>query len=767
LATTHNVTSTLTGCTINENFYGGGNLGKVDGPVTSTLNNCTVTGNVFGAGFSGTLPTVEVMNTDGYPKEPYYDSNLGVYLEPTKPATVTYTWEHKATVNNTASAIDKTKHILYTTEDLTTLGTVTGNVTLNIIGNETNITGDVYGGGALASSNTNYYATSPVLTTSTTVNLIGGKITGDVYGGGLGQLPAEATATEEAKAAIPAYVGNTKVNLNGMDATEYASNTAYSTWGLVQAEENGPYIVASNKKGCIVTGSNHGRIFGCNNLNGTPKGSVTVHVYGTQNAGTSQIANDDNVGNAKVMGTYDVTAVYGGANLSEYEPTKALSTDEEVKASAYAEVIIDGCDRTSIRQVYGGGNAASVPASNVTVNGTFEIEEVFGGGNGKDKITINGVEKDNPGANVGFRDYSAVEDTYNTKELRQQDVFINEYVYGTGKASVNIYGGTIHRVFGGSNTKGNVRQTAVTMLEDKSECEFCVDEAYGGGKSAPMDAEAILHMACIPGLKRAFGGAEEADIMGDVELNITNGTFDQVFGGNNLSGTIRGSITVNVEERGCKPVIIGELYGGGNEAAYSVWGYKPVTDNNSVITGWEPRESETDEGDALTTPYDDPKVNVKSFTSIGTVYGGGLGSGAVMVGNPTVNINVALGKHYNADASVIGDNFKTTGGYPVPSHEKGKMGAINNVFGGGNAAPVHGNTTVNIGTEDTVDYVTKAEGESSPLTGDTVMGADIRGNVYGGGNEAEVTGDTNVFIGKEAVTNDNNNNNNNNNNSNP
>ena len=85
------------------------------------------------------------------------------------------------------------------------------------------------------------------------------------------------------------------------------------------------------------------------------------------------------------------------------------------------------------------------------------------------------------------------------------------------------------------------------------------------------------------------------------------------------------------------------------------------------------------------------------------------------------------------------------------------------MFGGGNAAPVHGNTTVNIGTEDTVDYVTKAEGESSPLTGDTVQGADIRGNVYGGGNEAEVTGDTNVFIGKEAVTNDNNNNNNNNN----
>jgi hypothetical protein len=30
-----------------------------------------------------------------------------------------------------------------------------------------------------------------------------------------------------------------------------------------------------------------------------------------------------------------------------------------------------------------------------------------------------------------------------------------------------------------------------------------------------------------------------------------------------------------------------------------------------------------------------------------------------------------------------------------------------------------------------------------------VIGADIRGNVYGGGNAAEVTGNTNVTIGKE------------------
>ena len=71
------------------------------------------------------------------------------------------------------------------------------------------------------------------------------------------------------------------------------------------------------------------------------------------------------------------------------------------------------------------------------------------------------------------------------------------------------------------------------------------------------------------------------------------------------------------------------------------------------------------------------------------------------------------------------------------------MGSINNVFGGGNAARVVGNTNVNIGTEATIDYVSEVG------TAITVLGASITGNVYGGGNQADVTGNTNVTIGKE------------------
>ena len=163
-----------------------------------------------------------------------------------------------------------------------------------------------------------------------------------------------------------------------------------------------------------------------------------------------------------------------------------------------------------------------------------------------------------------------------------------------------------------------------------------------------------------------------------------------------------------------------------------------------------------------------------SFTSIGNIYGGGFGGGATMVGNPTVNVNVAYGRYYNDDESVVGIDAETPNHYPIPSHAKGKMGAINNIFGGGNAAKVIGNTYLNIATLEEVYVVKEVTGNTLPdgcykrnndgtytaATGTAeegttyyekknVQGVDIRGNVFGGGNQAEVTGDSKIKIGKK------------------
>ena len=594
---------------------------------------------------------------------------------------------------------------------------VAGDITINY-GGKTQTTGgmvlygDLYGGSALGNVNTD-------TNNDTKLNLYIGSIYGSVYGGGLGQKDGFYGATSDIESLVK---GNVMIDLNG-----YMNNTT-----------------STATQGVGITGN----VFGCNNLNGTPQGTVTVHVHKTIGIGDHQKSAD------KDGSSYDLTAVYGGGNLSAYVPT---GTESASPAATAATVIIDGCDLTSIGYVYGGGNAASTPATNVTVNGSYEIGYLFGGGNGFDDLP-NGDP--NPGANVGYKAYP---DNATDAEKAAAE-------YGTGLAQVNALGGTIHRIFGGSNTKGNVRDESVAYLDESaSTCPLSIDEIYGGGNEAYMAGDAQIKLGCITYLREIYGGAKAADFGGNIKLNITSGRFDRVFGGNNVSGNISGSIEVNIEETGCHPIVIGELYGGGNQAAYSIYGYKQVTEGGNQV--WKPRESANDAGTGPATPYANPEINIKSFTSIGRVYGGGYGATAVMAGDPVVNINEVKGDHNNASVATgtytydptnfdADGNFNgitlTIDGHPVtiPNHDKGTIGAIGTVFGGGNAAKVIGNPHVNIGTLTTVLFETPETATQAQRT-KTVEGADIRFNVFGGGNAAEVTGNTNVVVGQDSTTNQN------------
>ncbi len=631
--------------------YGGANKANVNGNITLDIEGGNINrvfgGNNTSGDITGTI-TVDIDWNSAYLCRSYYlgsvfgGGNLANYTAPT--GSPNYP---EVNIKNTKGGNTTVSGNVFGAgmgdEVDGTKGVVTGNPVVNIIGG--NIGGDVYGGGSYAS-----------VEGSTSVNLVGGSIAHNVYGGGLGS---------ELSAAM--VKGNATVLLNG--GTTGATND------------------------CEVKGT----IFGCNNVNGSPTGHVLVHVYKTV------AKNDDGSLKAKptkttevtdaTPGTYEMAAVYGGGNLAAYEPA-----DGETKP--YTEVIIDGCDLTSIGYVYGGGNAASVPATNVTVNGTYEIGWLFGGGNGKDEIAP-GVP--NPGANVGYKADGTTE-------------------YGPGTSTVNINGGTVHKAFGGSNTLGNVRTSATVNLDEAGSCPLEIDEVYGGGNEAFMAGGGEIILGCITYMKEIYGGARNADVGSNVSLTITSGHFDRVFGGNNQGGKIKGSITVNIEETGCNPITIGELYGCGNAASYSV--------------------HDKDGGRAA-----DPVINIKSFTSIGRVFGGGLGASATVTGNPTVNIDEIVGGNAGVyNGSTITYNAGTADEYKVtlPTHASGKIGAIGTVFGGGNAAPVKGNTNVNIGTQESVTYV------SGDKSTNPVVGVDIREDVFGGGlgSTATVSGNTNVVVGK-------------------
>ena len=740
-----NITLNITGGRITEGLFGGNNVGHtVTGNITLDINWDSNNGandskylkDVFGGGNNADVTGSTSINL----KNGTVSNNI-------------YGGGSQADVSENTTISLENGTVLNDVYGGGMQGNVGGNVTVNV--SKANNTGtvtvghDVYGGGALANTNTANFspgandAENIDLTSAnskhTVVNLYPKATIGhDVYGGGRGQ--AQNTYTPSGSD-IPAIV--------------YGNVTVYQYGAVLLASYNQEGLAES------------GRIFGCNNVYGSPKGHAKVYVKRTvSNSATNQLLSTEaNRMSATGTHTYQLAAVYGGGNQAEYTP---------FNANDFAEVFIDpdDCDSISIHSVYGGGNAAATPATKVTISGSYEIEYVFGGGNG--------AGQGNLGANVGYHYYSTPESDIQGR---------SDKAYGTGIAATNIYGGRIHYIYGGSNTKGNVRSTAVSMLDELSECALNVDGIYGGGREAYMEGSTQLEMGCVTGMAEIYGGSEKADVGSNVELTITSGHFHKVFGGNNKGGRINGSITVNIEQTGCVPITIDELYLGGNNAPYSVYGYNNTTTTVDVGGG----EMVTHYGlnESGQNPYPDPRLNIRSFDTIGTVYGGGNGELAVMVANPIVDINVTKGW---VNGEYLGGNADYTA-YRATAMDLTTDGVITgDVYGGGNQAKVKGKTRIRIGDklgesvslksmellynqigssgerrgdvkmqrsgDNAIIYTIQKfendewvdDGTKTPLTANIsqpVTGVTINGNVYGGGNEADVTKGTDVQIGKK------------------
>ncbi len=494
------------------------------------------------------------------------------------------------------------------------------------------IYGDVYGGSAEGKTNGDESRTTDA---ETNVTLNAGTIHGSLYGGGLGTIGTDGHPAD--------VYGPVKVTVNG----------------------------GSVKKTDETDANGSGGVYGCNNVNGAPKLAVSVDIYGTDPAP------DDN--------EYAIYAVYGGGNQSDYEYSEDNSPS----------VTVHNCNN-SIEYIYGGGNAADVKNTYVTIYGGNKIGNVFGGGNGESGTAAN--------------------------------------VTGDIGTYVMIYGGTIGNVYGGSNSKGRIEGDISVIISPSAEttigndyCPIEIGNVYGGGNEAPSKA-GRLTISCGDMLTydfhigNVYGGANKADINGDIELYITAGNIDNVFGGNNNSGNINGSITVNIEESypSCG-MEVGNVYGGGNLAVYSVYGYN--NEGAPETTG---------------TAVEDPQVNIIGGTITGNVFGAGKGNGTIVPGSTDVYTGHLFGN----------TKVKMTGG------------SCKNIFGGGEGAPVSGNTNVlvNVGTPAATGKHHIEEcvfggglGAAAVIGGNTkvtITGSTAIGkNVYGGGNAGEVRGSTHIDIG--------------------
>lgn len=857
---------TISGGTIKSNVYGGSEFGAVTGTHTTSSKS-------YGTEISITGGTIGTEIKDGSDVTQYTFGSVfggGMGDEIKRGGTV-----DKNTYVSISGTTTEVKHDIYGGGEY---GDVGENVEVNMSGGS--VGNNLYGGGAFANTNTSNWdatansnqggwAAGKTSASSTTyVHLTGGTIGHDAYGGGLGQWGVATKA--------PKVYGDVHVDLNGEEPSPGLStpidNPTTSKGCIVErvfgcndqngtpkghvkvhvhATQNRNTASISNKIGPIrhSKGDSEGDIHYLDFLiKETKEGSVyKTGIDGSVVDEAAALISGKNPDDASVeaaltdvqrtaiqaaaknvikelekLHDYDVLAVYGGGDLASYDPK---NTNE------YCEVIIDGCDYTSIKQVYGGSNAAPAPATRVRVNSVYVIHELFGGGNGLDDYQIDGVYYENSGANVGYHNYrhyvksgetgyvaathgsGTLDDPYkaienadaSTKDLRQT----NNYWYGTGVATSEIAGGRIHYAYGGSNHRGNIARTALSVYESMDDsCPLQVDETYGAGKDAPQDGDINMSMDCVREMEEIFGGAKNADVNADITLNITNGShFKRVFGGNNTSGAVNGFITVNIKESGCEPIIIEELYAGGYLAPYSIYGYAKKSDGSyetETIDGIEQRKvlRKGEEG-ALSDPYHNPLINVISATRIDNIYGGGYR--ALLVGSPHINVNMTDGRmlvankgtdespvykdvnnvtHDASDVTSETDGENTRYYVPLP------LGTIGTIFGGGNEADIVGDTYVEIGTGKWINRDEKWETEDADgkkytyedktnnkwkwnedlttgswkwydedgneaVTAPTparnaanIKDSDNRGGgfVYGGGNDGDVIGNTHVTM---------------------
>ncbi|MBO7049907.1 MAG: chitobiase/beta-hexosaminidase C-terminal domain-containing protein, partial [Bacteroidaceae bacterium] len=594
----------------------------------------------------------------------------------------------------------------------------------------------------------------------------------EIYGGGnkaagaAGAITIGCTGAKTSKHSDPAFLDSIGVTLEGIGSVYGGANKAEVSNNIELNINSG--IVAN--------------VFGGNNQEGTINGTITVNIEKTSESdecgwfvgnvfGGGNLADYSgnptvNIKNGTVSGN-----VYGGGNgdstdVSQLKGSTAAPTvtigDQnhnayqaivlgdvygggnaaKITGDAAPQVRVLNKANTEIGNVYGGGNAADVPATDVIIEAGTISGSVYGGGHG-DKISLNEEEGEsghsNKAANV------------------------------IGNTSVQIRGGVIGKVFAGSNINGTISGTACTLSIAKSDTTnspMMIGEVYGGGNMADGNATNIT-IGCtgtkkskhsdpafqdsigitLEGIGTVYGGANKANIgevgsPSNITLNINNGMVANVYGGNNTSGTIYGSIQVNINQLSSETEAcgwyVGNVFGGGNLAVFD----------------------------------GTPTVNIKNGIVSGNVYGGGNGDpdDQTQVPGQVAGTIVNIGDNTNASgyAVVIGNVYgggnaaKVTGKTKVTYDDSNNSSYVAGLFGGGNAANVGDSTIVTLtngkvtdGIYGGCDSIGSVGTVTIALNGGRV-GADAVGdsaNVYGGGFGVATTtlGNIGVTLGNATV----------------
>ena len=399
-------------------------------------------------------------------------------------------------------------------QETTTGGDVT--VTIGGTGYDPNIYGYVYGGSALGSVNNN-------TDNLTKMRLKSGTIHGYVFGGGLGQ----------------------KQGVNGA-----TSNIAAFVKGNIEVVGDGTNVTNS--------------VFGCNNLNGDPDGTVSVTI------------NNGTIGN-----------VFGGGSIADYS----------APADNYPYVHIHG--GTVMNKVVGGGNEASISGSTyILVSGGVigigddEGAGIYGGCNTTGTVTGNTTVQ-LTGGTVGSNTNMAriFGGGYGEPTIVQGSVLVN---FGTYSNDTLAYPMLYGELYGGS-ALGNVN-TATSSSASKTTTVNILNGTITSYQAEVNGETTTLYGAVFGGGlgRQASAGVQavEAKVYGVIHVNIgapgdsSNEYIGKatlidcdVYGCNNQNGSPQDLVYVdvyqtahiddNVQSNYDSPYYaIHQVFGGGNQSDF-------------------------------------------------------------------------------------------------------------------------------------------------------------------------------------------------------
>ena len=333
------------------------------------------------------------------------------------------------------------------------------------------------------------------------------------------------------------------------------------------------------------------------------------------------------------------------------------------------------------------------------------------------------------------------------------------YLYGStkiyigGHTSVNSNSSTsvINRAVGGnvfgagcgygaSSNSGQVTEGTTVVVADEAYVERGV---YGGGSYGytTSTADVFILGGTVDGKSGGVSGTSYSGTItggvfggacqnqgGTVNITMTGGEVHTgLYGGSNATGTISGNVTMQVDggQVGTS-TSNANIHGGGYGTNTAVNGNVSLTLGASTsaadsVTVYGNVYGGSALGDVNDNANDNTTVTMNKALINGNLFGGALGSGADVTGRITVNVN---GGRVNGNVFGGGDAaaYSHGGDFPVVNMTGG---TVTNIFGGGkgNTAAVTGNPQVT-------------------LSGN----AHVTGNVYGGGDAARVSGQTNVIL---------------------